>query len=143
MQISKSKRNQLRALFQENLNKSKTQNKINKLISQKQKGMDNNFLSKNDVMITEQRTVVSKFNKYFINVAQNLKYLQEKVIVSFKITYLKNPNENSLVFFSKKQKQIKFTNYFRKQLNIKKAQAMFAEGYKVSPEKTVPPGTVF
>ena len=60
--------------------------------------MDNNFLSKNDVMITEQRIVMSKFNKYFINVAQNLLKDLEGSNNKFQ-NYLKDPNENG--FFLK------------------------------------------
>ena len=34
--------------------------------------MDDIFHGENSVMITKQRIVANKFNKYFINVAQNL-----------------------------------------------------------------------
>ena len=56
------------------------------------------LFSENGAMITEQRTVVNKFNKYFINAEQNL--LKELGESNNKFQdYLANPNENS--FFLK------------------------------------------
>ena len=77
MLIPKSKQNHLRAFFQKNFKNSETLwNKIGELINKKQKGMDDVFLSENGVIITEQKIVSKKFNKYLINVAQNLlKYI--------------------------------------------------------------------
>ena len=61
MLISKSKRNHLRAFFQENLNNSKKLwNKINELINKNQKGMDDIFLKENGATITKQRIVVKQ-----------------------------------------------------------------------------------
>ena len=60
--------------------------------------MDDIFLSQNRAIITEQRIVASKFNKYFINVAQNL--LKDLGESNNKFQdYLKNPNKN--IFFLK------------------------------------------
>ena len=59
--------------------------------------MDDIFLSENGAMITELGA--NKFNKYLINVAQNL--LKDIGESNNKFQdYLKNPNENS--FFLKK-----------------------------------------
>ena len=73
MRISKSKLNHLRVFFQRNLKNSKQLwNKISELINKKQKEMDDIFLSENGAIITEQKLVADRFNKCFINVAQNI-----------------------------------------------------------------------
>lgn len=73
MLISKCKRNHLRTFFWENLkNSKKVWNKIRELISKKQKGRNYIFLSEDGATIREQEIVTNKFNKYFINVAQEL-----------------------------------------------------------------------
>ena len=99
MLISKSKQNHLQAFFQENLkNSKKLWNKINEFINKNQMGMGDGFLSENDAMMTKQRIVTNKFNKYFINVAQNLLKDLGESSNKFK-NYLKKQNENS--FFLK------------------------------------------
>ena len=99
MLISKSKQNHLQAFFQENLkNSKKLWNKINEFINKNQMGMGDGFVSENGAMMTKQRIVANKFNKCFINVAQNLPKDLEESSNKFK-NYLKNPNENS--FFLK------------------------------------------
>ena len=60
--------------------------------------MDDIFLSENGAMITEKRIEANKFNKYLINVAQNLLKDLEESNNKFQ-DYIKNPNENS--FFLK------------------------------------------
>ena len=64
--------------------------------------MDDIFLSENGAMITKQRIVTNKFNKYFINVAENLLKDLGKTNKKFQ-NYLKNSNENS--FFLKEIEQ--------------------------------------
>ena len=64
--------------------------------------MDDIFLSENGAMITKQRIVAKKFNKYFIDVAENLLKDLGKTNNKFQ-NYLKNSNENS--FFLKEIEQ--------------------------------------
>ena len=63
--------------------------------------MDDIFFSQNGTVIAKQRTVANKFNKYFINVAQNLVKDQGESNNKFQ-GYLKNPNDNPIASFTKK-----------------------------------------
>ena len=46
--------------------------KINETLKNKNKHFEEIFLSEDGKMITDQKTVASKFNNYFVNVAKNL-----------------------------------------------------------------------
>ena len=96
--------------------------------------MDDIFLSQNRAMITEQRIVASKCNKYFINVAQNL--LKDLGESNNKFQdYLKNPNKN--IFFLK---EIELDKIFKllQEVIIKKASDIYGispKVIKISAEK--------
>ena len=128
MLISKSKQNHFSAFFQENLKSSKKLwNKNNELINKKQKRIDDLFLCKNGVIITKQKKVANKFNKYFINFAQNL--LKDLGESNSKIQdYLKDPNENS--FFLKEIEPGEMYKLHQK-LNINKRSDIYVISPKV------------
>ena len=100
--------------------------------------MDDIFLSQNRAMITEQRIVASKCNKYFINVAQNL--LKDLGECNNKFQeYLKNPNKN--IFFLK---EIELDKIFKllQEVIIKKASDIYGispKVIKISAEKIKEP----
>ena len=98
--------------------------------------MDDIFLSQNRAMITKQRIVASKCNKYFINVAQNLlKDLGESKFQD----YLKNPDKN--IFFLKEIELDKIYKLLQ-EVNIKKASDIYGispKVIKVSAEKIKEP----
>ena len=94
MLIRRSKQNYLRKFFQENyLSSKKLWGKINELLNRKRSATNDIFLNENGAIITEQQVIANKFNKYYINVAQNLIKEMGETDNKFQ-DYLKNPNEH-------------------------------------------------
>ena len=71
--------------------------KINETLKNKNKHFEEIFLSEDGKMITDQKTVASKFNNYFVNVAKNLIKDIRKSNNKFQ-DYLKNTNEHSFLY---------------------------------------------
>ena len=73
MLIRKSKQNYLWKFFHENyLNSKKLWGNINELLNKKRSATNDILLNENGAIITDQQVIANKFNKYYINVAQNL-----------------------------------------------------------------------
>ena len=94
--IEKSKRSYYRNYFLENSKQSKNiWHKINEILRNKSKQLEDVFLNENGMILTNQVIVSEQFNKYLVPVAQNLvdgigqtaNKLQD---------YLKNLNEHSM-----------------------------------------------
>ena len=95
MLITKSKKNRLRKFFQENcFNSKKAWNKINEILNKERNKTTDIFLNDDGAIITNQKTISNKFNKYYINVAQNLIKDMGEANTEFQ-DYLKNPNVHS------------------------------------------------
>ena len=95
MLITKSKKNHLRTLFQENcFNSKKAWNKINEILNRERNKTTDIFPNDDGAIITNQKTISNKFNKYYINVAQNLIKDMGESNTEFQ-DYLKNPNVHS------------------------------------------------
>ena len=93
MLISKSKKKYLRKIFQEvEDNSKKIRTKINYILNKKCNAKNNIFLSENGQIITNQSLVVNKFNKYLVNVFQNLLKSLRETNIQFQDD-LKNSNE--------------------------------------------------
>ena len=93
MLISKSKKKYQRKIFQEvEDNSKKIRTKINYILNKKCNAKNNIFLSENGQIITNQSLVVNKFNKYLVNVFQNLLKSLRETNIQFQDD-LKNSNE--------------------------------------------------
>ena len=135
MLLRKSKQNHLRKFFQENqLNSKVLWGKINELLNKKKSATNDIFLNDNETIITDQQVIANKFNKYYINVAQNL--LKEMGETNNKFQdYLKNPNEHS--FFLKETTPDEVGDLL-KSINSKKASDLYGISpylVKISSEK--------
>ena len=63
----------MREYFQKRAKNSKeTWNKINQIVNNKKSGSDNIYLSKNGIIITDQKQMGNQFNNYFVTVAEKL-----------------------------------------------------------------------
>ena len=95
--LRKSKKQYYKKYFQEHLNNiKKTWTGINNLLHRQNKQkLSDIFLNINGNLFTDQKTVVEKMNKYFVNVAENLAQKIPKPNTKFQ-DYLKNPNQHSI-----------------------------------------------
>ena len=94
--IGKSKRSYYRNYFQENSKQSKNiWHKINEILKNKSKHLEDVFLNENDMILTNQVIVSEQFNKYFVTVAKNLVDDIWETANKFQ-NYPKNPNEHSM-----------------------------------------------
>ena len=93
--ITKSKRSYLRKFFQENNTANKdVWTKINEIIRNRTKRIEDIVISENDTILTNQKTISNKFNQRFINTAKTLIENIGKSNNKFQ-DFLKNPNEHS------------------------------------------------
>ena len=80
------------------------------VLNRKPNKNDDIVISKNGAIICNQKVVSNKFN-YFVNVAHN-NLLRELGEPNNKFQdYLKDPNIILIVFFLRKQHQLKYKNY--------------------------------
>ena len=71
--MKKAKSSYYRNYFQEISKQSKNiWYKINEILKNKSKQLEDVFLNENDMILTNQVIVSEQFNKYFVTVAQNL-----------------------------------------------------------------------
>lgn len=91
--------------------------KINETLQNKNKHFEKIFLSDDVKIITNQKSVTSKFNHYIVNVAKNL--LKDKGELNNKFqNFIKTPNEHS--FFINETGPIEVSNLLDK-INVYKA----------------------
>ena len=94
--IEKSKRNYYRNYFLENYKQSKNiWHKINEILRNKSKQLEDVFLNENGMILTNQVIVSEQFNKYLVPVAQNLVDGIGQTANKFQ-DYLKNLNKHSM-----------------------------------------------
>ena len=94
--IEKSKRSYYRNYFLENSKQSKNiWHKINEILRNKSKQLEDVFLNENGMILTNQVIVSEQFNKYLVPVAQNLVDGIGQTANKFQ-DYLKNLNEHSM-----------------------------------------------
>ena len=125
--ITKSKRSYLRKFFQENNTANKdVWTKINEIIRNRTKRIEDIVISENDTILTNQKTISNKFNQCFINTAKTLIENIGKSNNKFQ-DFLKNPNEHS--FFINESTPEEIMGLIKK-LDTKQS----ADTYRVSPK---------
>ena len=139
--MKKAKRSYYRNYFQEISKQSKNiWYKINEILKNKSKQLEDVFLNENDMILTNQVIVSEQFNKYFVTVAQNLVDDAGETANKFQ-DYLKNLNEHSMLLKEVEPGEIK---KIINNLDTKKASDIFhitPKLLKATSDKIIEPFT--
>ena len=91
-----SKKMYYKQYFEKHIRNSKrTWSQINKILNRKSVTSKNTLLNVNGQLIDDNKKIANTFNRYFVNVAENLSKQIQKPNTEFQ-DYLKNPNMHSL-----------------------------------------------